>query len=201
MIAGLLCLLLAGSLALRNLADGFLMTVLALGLFVLALRPATAYPVRVGLGEAVPGQSGAQFPLRITNPFTTRRRPCLTLTPGAVIVDLGSPLVIPWTQITEVRATAVVTGIPHPLLPPPRQNWLTIGVANRSAVPGAAPRLVRHFGGNTVAGIPATRLLSDPVVLFHTLHYYLDNPEARPELAGPAAIRRIRTARVEPHDV
>lgn len=197
----LLCLLLAGALAIRNPADGFLVVVLALGMLAFALRSAVSYPVRVGLGEAFPGRPGVRFPLRITNPFTARRRPYVTLTPIAVVTDDGDPLVIPWSEITEVRAATAVTGVPHPLLPPPRQNWLIIGVADRQTVPGAPEKLVQRFGGDTVVGFPATRLLTDPLVLFHTLHYYLDNPDARPELADDAALRRIRTRRIHPHDI
>jgi hypothetical protein len=201
-IGAVLCLLLAGSLAIRNLADGFLVVVLALGMLAFALRPAPSYPVRVALGDATSGATGVRFPLRITNPFTARHRPYVTLTPAAVVAGNGDALIIPWSAITEVRATTLVTGVPHPLLPPPRQNWLLIGVADRTAVlgPGTPERALRRFGANTVLGFPATRLLTDPVVFFHALHYYLDNPAARAELACEAALHRIRARRVQPHD-
>lgn len=203
-VGGVVCTLFAGTLALNNLADGFVLVVFAMGLFIYALRPAHSYPVRVSLGE-VPGPRcslrGAQFPLRISNPLAVlRRRPTVTLTPTAVVADRGSALVIPWSAITEVRATAAVTGIPHALLPAPRQNWLTIAVADPDAVDGAVSRLFRRFGGNTVAGFATTSLLSDPVVLYHALHYYLDNPQARPELAAQDALDRIRAGRVDPFD-
>jgi len=202
-VGGVVCVLLAGTLALNNLADGLLLIVFAMGMFIYGLRPATAYPIRVALGQ-VPGPSayrGAQFPLRISNPLAVlRRRPTVTLTPTAVVADHGSALVIPWSQITEVRATEAVTGIPHSLLPPPKQNWLTIAVADPSAVAAPPSRQLRRFGTNTVTGFPTTSLLTDPVVLFHTLHYYLDNPQARPELADSDAIDRIRSARVNPTD-
>jgi hypothetical protein len=203
-VGGVVCTLFACTLALNNLADGFVLIVFAMGLFVYALRPAHTYPVRVSLGE-VPGPRsplrGVQFPLRISNPLAVlRRRPTVTLTPTAVVADRGSALVIPWSAITEVRATAAITGIPHSLLPAPRQNWLTIAVTDPAAVDATASRLLRRFGGNTVAGFATTSLLSDPVVLYHTLHYYLDNPQARPELADRCAIDRIRAARVDPVD-
>lgn len=197
------CTLFAGTLALNNLADGLLLVVFAMGMFIYALRPAPAYPVRVALGE-VPGPPagrGVQFPLRISNPLAVlRRRPTVTLTPTAVVADRGSALVIPWSQITEVRATEAVTGIPHALLPAPRLNWLTIAVADPAALDGAVSRMFRRFGGNTVTGFATTSLLTDPVVLFHTLHYYLDNPQARPELADHCAVERIRAGRVDPTD-
>lgn len=202
-IAGVVCTLFAGTLALNNLADGLLLVVFAMGMFIYALRPAHLYPVRVTLGEVPgpPAHRGTQFPLRISNPLAVlRRRPTVTLTPTAVVADRGSALVIPWSAITEVRATEAVTGIPHSLLPPPRQNWLTIAVADPSAINATVSRLFRRFGGNTVAGFPTTSLLTDPVVLFHTLHYYLDNPQARPELDNGCALDRIRSGRVDPTD-
>ncbi len=202
-VGGIVCVLFAVTLALNNLADGLLLIVFAMGMFIYALRPAPAYPIRVALGQ-VPGPSvyrGAQFPMRMSNPLAVlRRRPTVTLTPTAVVADRGSALVIPWSQITEVRATEAVTGIPHSLLPPPKQNWLTIAVADPDAVAGAVSRSLRRFGANTITGFPTTSLLSDPVVLFHTLHYYLDNPQARPELGDTHALDRIRSARVNPTD-
>lgn len=198
-LAGLLCLPLAAALAIGNPADGILVAVFAAGLFIWALRPAPRYPIRVDLADIGPGQRGARFPLRINSLFVARR-PSVTLTPTAVVADAGTHLVIPWSQITEVRAAGAATGLPHPLLPAPRQNWLTISVLDASAVRGTRSRLASRFGANTVAGIATTSMLFDPVVLYHTLHYYLDNPHARPELAGDFAVERIRRARVEPHD-
>jgi hypothetical protein len=197
-VVGVLCVLLAATLGIRNPADAFLIAVFAVGLFVWALRPAPAYPIRVSAVD-LDGQRGAQFPLRITNPLIPRR-PSVTLTPTAVVTHAGAPLVIPWSEITEVRASHLRTGVPHSLLPPPRQNWLTIGVADLRAIRGAGPKLAARFGGNTVAGFPTTSVLSNPLVLYHTLHYYLDNPQARPELATGWAVERIRAARVEPYD-
>lgn len=202
-VGGVVCFVLSGAIALENVADGLVLGVFALGMFIWAVRPATRYPIRVTLAP-VPGRGpdyGAQFPLRITNPLAAlRRRPTVTLVPAGVVVDRGVPLTIPWTQITEVRATEAQTGMPHPLLPAPRRNWLTIAVADPAAVRRTRSTFARRFGGNTVTGFPTTDVLSDPVVLFHTLHFYLDNPHARHELAREDAITRIRTARVDPED-
>ncbi|HEY0640716.1 MAG TPA: hypothetical protein VGD67_24055 [Pseudonocardiaceae bacterium] len=207
-ISGVVCVLVALTLALNNMADGLLLLVFAAGVFVYALRPADAHPVRVRLAEARPTRlragTGTQFPLRRTASDWLGRRPTITLTPTAVVADQGGPVVVPWSRITEIRAGEAATGVPYSLLPPPRRNWITIGVTDPATIPGATParrsRLQPRFGPTTVVGLPTTTLLSDPVVLFHALHFYLDNPQARVELATPSGPARIRHYRVNPSD-
>lgn len=201
---GVACALLAVVLALVHPADGLVLLVVAVGVFGYALLPAPYYPVRVELGE-VPGRPphrGAQFPLRITSPLgVLRRRPTITLTPTAVIADQGRTLVIPWSQITDIQAVDAANRRSGWPLPRSRQNWLAITVAHAEASDDARARLVHRFGtglgADTAAGFTVTSLLTDPVVLFHTLHYYLENPQARPELAGQDGLDRIREERVD----
>ncbi|TDC49331.1 hypothetical protein E1212_18590 [Jiangella ureilytica] len=111
---------------------------------------------------------------------TSRRRLGLDLTPSHLVVGLGGdPVVLTWEQVARIGTSSVRYGLGAAARPV--QNWLT--VVTREPV-------------DVAAAIPADRLGADPVLVYHTLRYYLDNADARPEFGTGAAVRRLAAGEV-----
>ncbi|WP_053202963.1 hypothetical protein [Jiangella muralis] len=140
--------------------------------------------------------------------IASRRRLGLDLTPSHLVVGLGGdPVELTWDQIDRIGSTSIRYGFGLA----PVQNWLTVVThepVNLAAAPSgrriaasgrrtaALGRLTATAPANTAAAIPAARLGADPVLVDHTLRYYLEHADARPELGTGAALRRLAAGEV-----
>lgn len=105
----------------------------------------------------------------------------IDLTPRQVVLRLGfDPVVLAWHDIDRVEATTVRYGWGR-LIPRPIQHWLVLAAEPRAS----GPRI--HRRGDRATAMPARRILSDPVVLYHALWHYLDHPDERSELGTDVA--------------
>ncbi|NCT90307.1 hypothetical protein GXB85_04985 [Cellulomonas sp. APG4] len=120
----------------------------------------------------------------------TRARPSvLVLTPqGLVQRTARSAVEIAWRDIVSV----VPSG--------DRDPHLLVVVAHRAgAAAPVEPHARRRPGQDRLAPhlrVPAAEVDVDPVLLLAVLQWYLEHPEARPELTSPAGLERVRGARV-----
>lgn len=131
----------------------------------------------------------------------SRKRLGLDLTPSHVVVGLGGdPVVLTWEQLARIGTASARYGWGVARV----QNWLMV-VAREPFDAAARPsgrrsaalgRLAARAAPNVAAAIPADRLGTDPVLAYHALRYYLENPGARPELGTGAAVRRLAAGEV-----
>lgn len=131
--------------------------------------------------------------------IASRRRLGLDLTPSHLVVGLGGdPVELTWEQIDRIGTTSIRYGFGLA----PVQNWLTV-VTREPVAAGPSSRRIAALGrmtstapAHTAAAIPAQRLGADPVLVYHTLRYYLEHADARPELGMGAALRRLAAGEV-----
>ncbi|MGW5051982.1 hypothetical protein [Actinokineospora sp. NPDC004072] len=175
----------------------FVLVGVGVGLAALSGFLVTAQPVIAVVGGVVLGLLGVL--LIAAGLFALKHRPVstgLVLTPEAVVLTWLRPAVrLPWDAISEVRPLAVRLGRSPEA---PSRNYL--GLASRSKVDvGERMRKVAvRFGPDVACAVAVGSLDVDQLVVLHTLAYYRDHPEARAELAGDAAVLRVREVRL--HD-
>ncbi len=141
----------------------------------------------------------------------------IDLTPDKVGFGVGhDQIIVRWDEIGGLLAHTVTyrSGRAHIT-----QNWLSV-TAHETATPYAAGRRTRARVAKTVlrsaaesmaksamnlqsrtlpeliVAMPWPRLKTDPLVVYHGLRFYLDNPAARDELSSEAAVNRLNSRRL-----
>jgi hypothetical protein len=170
------------------LAASACLALACLGLAVFAGGPG-AWPARVvgGVGAAFFGGGLVALVRRGWG-----RRWQVLLTPSAVVVAAGGArTVVPWTAIRQVRATEVSTSVRGMTV---REPLVGIDVHDHQAVrTGRLGRLLLPLNRRLAADValPVRALDVEPERLCQVLRHYLEHPEARAELAGPAGLARL----------
>jgi hypothetical protein len=104
----------------------------------------------------------------------------LRLSPGEVRLRVDAiDVTVPWDDLTGVFAQAPLSNG----MPTGHELCLTTRSPPRSRVPMLPDEPV---------SIPVHRIDLDQMVLHHLLCFYREHPDARYELAGPAAVTRLR---------
>lgn len=195
-------------LAVGILAVGVAVVVGAVILSKLKTPEAAVEPVLIEVdGAATPG---VRFPVKppalaAARGASDRDDLGIDLTPEHLVISLGDAReVMPWSDIAKVDATS------HSRLADKRssrvQNWIRIvgheggvdraGSGVKAAVKGLRWALGEDDLGKVKAEIVHTRLATDPLLVYHTLRFYLANPDRRDELADARATARLREGRV-----
>ncbi|WP_436501926.1 hypothetical protein [Actinokineospora sp. HUAS TT18] len=129
--------------------------------------------------------------------FALRRKPRTTgvlLTPEHVVINWVHPAVrVPWSDISEIRPLCLRIGRANT---GPSQNFVGVVSHNSETMNTRMRKAAEKFGKDVACALPMRSLDVDQLVVLHTLTFYLDNPDARAELAGPDAVRRVREVRL-----
>lgn len=121
--------------------------------------------------------------LAAVSPLALVSSSAVELASVAIRVCSGAGLRVAWVDIEAVLAAQA-------------GNDRKVQLRARKVEP-AADRAPRERDGRSVEVIEVScdDFAVDPVLLFHLLAYYHDNPAARPELGTPASLERLRDAR------
>ncbi|WP_189213515.1 MULTISPECIES: hypothetical protein [Actinokineospora] len=175
----------------------FVLVGVGLALAVLSGFLVTASPVIAVAGGVVLGLLGVL--LIAAGLFALKHRPVATgfmLTPDAVVLTWLRPVVrLPWDVISEIRPLALRMGRSPDA---PSRNYLGLVSRGKPDVGERMRKVAVRFGPDVACAVPVGSLNVDQLVVLHTLEFYRDHPEARAELAGDAAVLRVREARL--HD-
>lgn len=129
--------------------------------------------------------------------FARKHRPVATglvLTPDAIALTWLRPAVrLPWDEISEFRPLSLRMGRSPDA---PRRNYLGLVCTTKPNVGERMRKVAVRFGPDVACAVPVGSIDIDQLVLLHALAYYRDNPDARSELAGDAAVLRVREARL-----
>jgi hypothetical protein len=178
-----------------RVAAGVLLVVVGL-----ALGGLTAYLIIHGgvpatLGGVVLGVLGLL--LIAAGVFALRRKPRTTgilLTPEHLVINWVHPAVrVPWDDITEIRPLGMRIGRANT---GPSHNYIGVVSRESDAANTRMRKLAAKFGKDVTCALPMRSLDIDQLVVLHTLAFYLDNPDARAELGGQDAVRRVREVRL-----
>ncbi|NDL55569.1 hypothetical protein [Phytoactinopolyspora mesophila] len=172
---------------------GLLATAVLIGVVSVATQTWTGI-----VGVLVIGGAGTVFGLGGLAGLRSRKEAVagLLLSPSRLIFD-GSVdrLAMSWNDVAGFRLYMIRYGF-RVLFPMPWHNWLSIDARDPHAVLAsagheAAARLARRLKGKSVVAVADNRMIMSPLVAYHTLRYYLENPADRRELAGAEAVNRV----------
>lgn len=117
----------------------------------------------------------------------------ILLTPDHIALTWVHPVVrLDWQDITEIRPLSLRIGRSRT---GPTQNYLGIICTNARAADTRMRKVAAKFGPDVACAVPMRSMNLDQLVVLHTLRFYLENPDARAELAGDDAVRRVRERR------
>ena len=155
----------------------------------------TADPVIAVVGGVVLGLLGVL--LIAAGLFALRHRPLTTgllLTPDGLSLTWLRPVVrLPWDAVHEIRPLTLRMGRSADA---PSRNYLGVVSRGKPDVGDRMRKIALRFGPDVACAVPVGTLDVDQLVVLHTLAYYRDHPEARAELAGDAAVLRVRELRL-----
>jgi hypothetical protein len=106
-------------------------------------------------------------------------------------IELRGRQPIPWERITDTKAWKL--DLFYDWLPI-RQNMISIEAVNPDAE--RRPRWYRWaLASHDHHTVRVVRLRTEPVLAYHAMRFYWQNPDARAELASEEAVERIREGR------
>lgn len=122
------------------------------------------------------------------------RKVGIVLTPDHVVLNWVRPAVrLPWDGVREIRPLVLRMGRSGAS---PTRHYVGV-VADDPALVGPRMRKVgARFGPDVACAVAMSSVDVDQLVVLHTLRFYRDNPDARAELAGEAAVVRVRERRL-----
>ncbi len=170
-------------------AAGIVLVVVGLVLGGLAALLFVLGGVALGFGGGVLGLLGLL--LLLAGAFSLRGKPKkvgIVLTPGDVVLTWLRPVVrVPWDAISEVRPLAVRLGKARTSA---SRHYVGL-IAKDVPVADRVRALAAKFGKDVTCVIAMGMMNIDQLVVLTILRYYRDNPDARAELGGPDAVRRV----------
>ncbi|MBC6448988.1 hypothetical protein [Actinokineospora xionganensis] len=175
-----------------RVAAGIILIIFGLGLGGLAALLIIRGGVGPTVGAVVLGILGVL--LLAAGFFALKRKQRMVgilLTPDHIALTWVHPVVrLPWQDLTEVRPLSLRIGRSRT---GPTQNYL--GLISAVAADTRMRKVAAKFGRDVACAVPMRSMDLDQLVVLHTLQFYLDNPDARAELSGEDAVRRVREGR------
>ncbi|GAA4415355.1 hypothetical protein ACFQV2_30565 [Actinokineospora soli] len=176
-------------------AAAFVLVGVGLVLALLSGFLVTAEPVIAVVGGVVLGLLGVL--LIAAGLFALRHRPLTTgllMTPEGVALTWLRPAVrLGWDDIHEIRPLVLRMGRSAQA---PSRHYVGVVSRGKPDVGERMRKVAVRFGPDVACAVPVGSLDVDQLVVLHTLAYYRDHPEARAELAGDAAVLRVREVRL-----
>jgi hypothetical protein len=177
-----------------RVAAGVILIVIGAGLGVAGGLMIT-HGVAATLGGVVLGVLGLL--LLAAGAFSLRRKHHTTgilLTPEQVVLNWVHPAIrLPWQDITEIRPLGLRVGRARTSL---SHNYLGVVTRDHDSGNVRMRKVASKFGKDLACALPMRTIDVDQLVVLHTVTFYLDNPDARAELAGPDAVLRVREVRL-----
>ncbi|SDH46601.1 hypothetical protein SAMN05192558_102191 [Actinokineospora alba] len=177
-----------------RVAAGVVLIIVGLGLGGLSALLIIRGGVGPTLGAVVLGILGVL--LLLAGFFALKRKQRMVgilLTPDHVALTWVHPVVrLPWHDITEIRPLSLRIGRSKTA---PTQNYLGLITTDAAAADTRMRKVAAKFGRDVACAVPMRTMDIDQLVVLHSLRFYLENPDARAELSGDDAVRRVREGR------
>ncbi|MGH3863734.1 hypothetical protein [Actinokineospora sp.] len=177
-----------------RIAAGIVLIIVGLGLGGLAALLIIRGGVGPTVGAVVLGILAAL--LLAAGFFALKRKQRIVgilLTPDHIALTWVHPVVrVPWQGITEIRPLSLRIGRSRT---GPSQNYLGVVSTEAASADTRMRKVAAKFGRDVACAVPMRNMGIDQLVVLHTLRFYLDNPDARAELSGEDAVRRVREGR------